>query len=55
VVLIEEQREPRASAVAKLGALAIEAGQGVLPEQALPVYLRDNVAKKKGEQLKGKG
>jgi tRNA threonylcarbamoyladenosine biosynthesis protein TsaB len=52
VVLIEPQREPRASAIAKLGAVVIEAGQGVLPEHALPVYLRDNVAKKKGEQTK---
>ncbi len=52
VVHIEPQREPRAAAIAKLGAALIAAGQGVLPEQALPVYLRDNVALKKGEQRK---
>ncbi len=55
VELVEQPREPRASAIAQLGALVIEAGQGVLPEQALPVYLRDNVAKKKGQQAKGQG
>ena len=45
--------EPRAGAIARLGAMQLEAGQGVLPEQALPVYLRDNVAKKKADQKKG--
>jgi tRNA threonylcarbamoyladenosine biosynthesis protein TsaB len=53
VIQIEPRAEPRASAIAKLGAALIAAGQGVLPEQALPVYLRDNVALKKGEQRKG--
>lgn len=52
LVLIDEPCEPRAAAIATLGAATIEAGQGVLPEMALPVYLRDNVAKKKGEQVK---
>lgn len=52
VELVQEPREPRAAAIARLGAGVIQAGQGVLPEQALPVYLRDNVAKKKGEQVK---
>ncbi|MEH6471561.1 MAG: tRNA (adenosine(37)-N6)-threonylcarbamoyltransferase complex dimerization subunit type 1 TsaB [Halopseudomonas sp.] len=55
VTQVEPQREPRAASIAKLGAVLIEAGQGVLPEQALPVYLRDNVALKKGEQRKGNG
>ncbi|MFT6914791.1 MAG: tRNA threonylcarbamoyladenosine biosynthesis protein TsaB [Motiliproteus sp.] len=53
VVYVEEPREPRAAAVARLGAVMIAAGQGVLPEQALPVYLRNKVAFKKGEQRKG--
>lgn len=52
VIQIEQAREPRAAAIAKLGAALIAAGQGVSPEQALPVYLRDNVALKKGEQRK---
>lgn len=52
VVHIEPEREPRAAAIAKLGAAVIAAGQGVTPEQALPVYLRNNVALKKAEQRK---
>lgn len=40
------QRFPRAGMIAKLGALDFREGRSVLPEQALPVYLRDNVAKK---------
>lgn len=38
---------PRARFVAQLGAADFEAGGGVPAEQALPVYLRDNVAVKK--------
>ncbi|WP_421866292.1 tRNA (adenosine(37)-N6)-threonylcarbamoyltransferase complex dimerization subunit type 1 TsaB [Motiliproteus sp.] len=52
VETIDPLPEPRAAAIAELGAAMIAAGQGVLPEQALPVYLRDDVAKKKGEQKK---
>lgn len=52
---IEVDREPRAGAIVRLGAAMIELGQGVAAEQALPVYLRDDVAKKKGEQVKGQG
>lgn len=37
---------PRAGAIARLGALAYEKGELVSPEQALPVYLRDSVARK---------
>ena len=40
------ERFPRASSVARLGALAFRQGAALSPEQALPVYLRDNVAKK---------
>jgi tRNA threonylcarbamoyladenosine biosynthesis protein TsaB len=43
-VLVE--RFPRASMIAQLGAEYFRLGLAVPPEQALPVYLRDNVAKK---------
>lgn len=38
---------PRARAVAELGAAGFAAGKAVAPEQALPVYIRDDVAVKK--------
>ena len=41
---------PTASAIAKLAYTAAQKGQTISAEQAVPVYLRDNVAKKKGEQ-----
>lgn len=41
---------PTASAIAKLAFAAAQKGQTISAEQAVPVYLRDNVAKKKGEQ-----
>lgn len=37
---------PAAHAIARLGEAAIRAGKGIRPEQAIPVYLRDNVAVK---------
>lgn len=37
---------PRARDVARLGAAALAAGGGVAPEQAVPVYIRDEVAAK---------
>lgn len=43
-------RFPRAAMVARLGADAFGRGFFVEPEQALPVYLRDNVAKKPGSR-----
>ncbi|WP_438971499.1 tRNA (adenosine(37)-N6)-threonylcarbamoyltransferase complex dimerization subunit type 1 TsaB [Methylophaga sp.] len=41
---------PTAAAIAKLAMVMAENGQTIPAEQAVPVYLRDNVAKKKGEQ-----
>lgn len=43
---VETDLLPRARDVATLGAAALAAGQAVLPEQALPVYLRDQVTHK---------
>jgi tRNA threonylcarbamoyladenosine biosynthesis protein TsaB len=39
-------RFPRAGVVARLGTEAFRRGISVAPEQAVPVYLRDNVARK---------
>ncbi|MGZ8137483.1 MAG: tRNA (adenosine(37)-N6)-threonylcarbamoyltransferase complex dimerization subunit type 1 TsaB [Methylococcaceae bacterium] len=41
---------PRACAVARLGAYGFEQGLAVAVEDAMPVYLRDNVAKKESER-----
>ena len=41
---------PRARHVAELGAAAFQAGQAVPPEQALPVYVRDEVAAKQSRR-----
>ncbi|MGZ8244124.1 tRNA (adenosine(37)-N6)-threonylcarbamoyltransferase complex dimerization subunit type 1 TsaB [Methylomagnum sp.] len=48
VVLAE--RFPRAGVIARLGAGEFGRGMSVPVEKALPVYLRDNVAKKMGER-----
>jgi tRNA threonylcarbamoyladenosine biosynthesis protein TsaB len=40
----QEQLLPRASEIARLAAPMWRAGRGVAPEQAQPLYLRDNVA-----------
>ncbi len=37
---------PQARSVARLGAAGFESGKAVTPEQALPIYIRDEVAKK---------
>jgi tRNA threonylcarbamoyladenosine biosynthesis protein TsaB len=44
---------PRADAIARLGAVELAAGRGVPAEQALPVYVRDNVAKPAGAAVTG--
>jgi tRNA threonylcarbamoyladenosine biosynthesis protein TsaB len=41
---------PRAQEIALLASHEFEAGRVLPADQAIPVYLRDNVAKKKGEQ-----
>jgi len=41
---------PRAAAIARLGARGFEQGLAVAVEQAMPVYLRDKVAKKESER-----
>ncbi len=48
----ETDKLPRASAIARLGARGFEQGRAVAVEQAMPVYLRDKVAKKESERLK---
>lgn len=50
VVAIETGNLPRAGAVARLGARGFELGLAVDVEQAMPVYLRDKVAKKESER-----
>jgi tRNA threonylcarbamoyladenosine biosynthesis protein TsaB len=44
---------PRADAVARLGEIELAAGRGVSAEHALPVYVRDNVAKPAGAAVTG--
>jgi len=43
---------PQAKYIAMLAAQSVEKGEAFPAEKALPVYLRDNVAKKKAEQRK---
>ncbi len=46
----EADHLPRARAVVRLGAEGFKQGLAVAPEQAVPVYLRDKVAKKETER-----
>jgi len=50
--LIEPQTFPRASAIAQLGAIVLANEEGVPPESVLPLYLRNNVAKKMAERFR---
>ncbi len=50
VLRYEPEHLPRASAIAQLGVHGFELGLAVAVEQALPVYLRDKVAKKESER-----
>lgn len=47
---VSVQHYPLASSVLKLAQIEADAGRLLPAQQAMPVYLRDNVAKKKGEQ-----
>jgi len=44
----DPERLPHARDVAELGALLLAEGRGVVPEEALPVYLRDQVVQRRG-------
>lgn len=46
----QADRLPRASAIARLGTRGFKQGLAVAVEQAMPVYLRDKVAKKESER-----
>ncbi|MBS3953966.1 MAG: tRNA (adenosine(37)-N6)-threonylcarbamoyltransferase complex dimerization subunit type 1 TsaB [Methylomicrobium sp.] len=50
VISFDADRLPRASAVASLGVQGMLAGKAVPVEEAMPVYLRDKVAKKESER-----
>ena len=50
VIRIEADLRPRARAIARLGEQQFANGLAVPVEQALPVYLRDKVAKKESER-----
>jgi tRNA threonylcarbamoyladenosine biosynthesis protein TsaB len=47
---IEADHLPRASAIVELGVMGFEKNQAVAVEKAMPVYLRDKVAKKESER-----
>lgn len=47
---VESEVLPRATAIARLGVRGFDSGLAVAVEQAMPVYLRDNVAKKESER-----
>ncbi len=50
VLSVEEDHLPRASAIVELGVNGFQQGQAVAVENAMPVYLRDKVAKKESER-----
>jgi len=47
---VETDHLPRASAIVELGVLGFQNDQAVAVEKAMPVYLRDKVAKKESER-----
>ncbi len=51
VLGIESDQLPRASAVARLGAYGYGLGLAVAVEAAMPIYLRDKVAKTEAERF----
>jgi len=53
LVDVKPRMYPQASHILALAQVAAAKGMLLSAEQALPVYLRDNVAKKKGEQKHG--
>lgn len=50
VLRYESDNLPQAAAIAQLGVLGLQNNQGVAAENAMPVYLRDKVAKKESER-----
>lgn len=50
---VHEGLYPRADAVARLGARELAAGRGVSAEMALPIYVRDDVARPSGPAVTG--
>jgi len=50
LVRVNAERYPQASSIITLAQIEVKAGLLLPAEQAIPVYLRNNVAKKKGEQ-----
>jgi len=50
---VHEGLYPRADAIARLGAIELAAGRGVPAEQALPVYVRDDVARPSATAVTG--
>jgi len=50
LVRVEPELYPHARAVARLAKPVLEAGAGLAPEQALPLYVRDKVAFKMNER-----
>ena len=53
VAVARDDLLPRAAEIARLAALDVTAGRLLKPEEAIPVYLRDNVAQPKSPQSPG--
>ncbi len=54
VAVARDDLLPRAAEIARLAALDVTAGRLLKPEEAIPVYLRDNVAQPKSPQSPGR-